>query len=133
MERRDLPGRAGGHVPSIVQSLNYAFEGVIHVLRTQRNMRLHFAAGTGVLVAAVLLGVSRADMLALVVAIAFVLICEMFNTALEATVDLAQPELDPLARVAKDVSAGAVLVSSVTALTIGYLAFADRLSNPSSR
>lgn len=119
--------------PRILQSLNWAFEGVIHVLRTQRNMRIHFALATVVLILAFSYGVTKLELMALLVAISFVLIAEMVNTAIEATIDLATTSFDPLAKVAKDIAAGAVLIAAVNAVVIGYLVFADRLSTPSSR
>ena len=64
--RSKLPGRAGGQVPTLLQALNNGFEGIIWVLRTQRNMRVHFLAGAGALALAVVLGVSPAQMTLLV-------------------------------------------------------------------
>ena len=119
--------------PSLIESFNYAFEGVIHVLRTQRNMRIHFAVATVVLILAFSYGVTKLELMALLVAISFVLIAEMVNTAIEATIDLATTSFDPLAKAAKDIAAGAVLIAAVNAIVIGYLVFADRLSTPSSR
>lgn len=120
-------------MPAIVQSLNWAFEGVIHVLRTQRNMRIHFAVATAVLILAFSYGVTKLELMALLVAISFVLIAEMVNTAIEATIDLATTSFDPLAKMAKDIAAGAVLIASVNAIVVGYLVFADRLTEPSRR
>ncbi len=71
--------------------------------------------------------------MALLIAISFVLIAEMVNTAIEATIDLATTSFDPLAKMAKDIAAGAVLIASVNAVVIGYLVFADRLAQPSGR
>jgi len=119
--------------PQIIQSLNWAFEGVIHVLRTQRNMRIHFALATAVLILAFSYGVTKLELMALLVAISFVLIAEMVNTAIEATIDLATTSFDPLAKIAKDIAAGAVLIAAVNAIVVGYLVFADRLTQPSSR
>ena len=119
--------------PRILQSLNWAFEGVIHVLRTQRNMRIHFAVATVVLILAFSYGVTKLELMALLVAISFVLIAEMVNTAIEATIDLATTSFDPLAKAAKDIAAGAVLIAAVNAIVIGYLVFAERLAQPSSR
>ena len=119
--------------PVILQSLNWAFEGVIHVLRTQRNMRIHFALATAVLILAFSYGVTKLELMALLVAISFVLIAEMVNTAIEATIDLATTSFDPLAKIAKDIAAGAVLIAAVNAIVVGYLVFADRLTQPSSR
>jgi diacylglycerol kinase (ATP) len=118
--------------PSIIESFNYAFEGVVHVLRTQRNMRIHFAIAVGVLVAALAFDVSRLELIALLLAISFVLIAEMINSAVEAAVDVASTSFDPLAKLAKDVAAGAVLISAVNAVAIGYLVFSGEVASRSS-
>ncbi|HKV69536.1 MAG TPA: diacylglycerol kinase [Gaiellales bacterium] len=132
--RRAAPFSAARREASgLVTSFNYAFEGIIYVVRTQRNMRIHFIVALSVLPLGVLLGVSRIEMLALILAVAFVLLMEMANTALEMTIDVATPAFDPRARAAKDIAAGMVLVSAVTALFVGYLVFAPRLQNPSQR
>jgi diacylglycerol kinase (ATP) len=119
--------------PSILESFNFAFEGVIHVLRTQRNMRIHFVIAAAVLVAALALGVDKGELIALLLAISFVLIAEMINTALEAGIDVATTSFDPLAKLAKDIAAGAVLIATVNAVAIGYLVFSDQIVNRSSR
>jgi diacylglycerol kinase (ATP) len=130
---RDALERRMVRVPTIVQSFNYAFEGIIYVLRTQRNMRLHFGAAAGALLLGLVLGVSRNELLALILSISFVLIAEMLNTALEAAIDIATTSFDPLAKIAKDVAAGSVLIASVNAVAVAYLVFANRLANPSGR
>jgi diacylglycerol kinase (ATP) len=119
--------------PSLLESFNFAFEGVIHVLRTQRNLRIHFAIAAAVLIAAVAVGVERIELMVLLIAISFVLIAEMINSALEAGIDVATTSFDPLAKLAKDVAAGAVLIATVNAVAIGYLIFSDKIGNRSSR
>jgi diacylglycerol kinase (ATP) len=119
--------------PSILESFNYAFEGVIHVLRTQRNMRIHFLIAAVVLAAGVVVGVRRFELIALLLAIAFVLIAEMINTALEHAIDVATTSFDPMAKLAKDIAAGAVLIASVNAIAIGYLVFSHRIADRSTR
>jgi diacylglycerol kinase (ATP) len=119
--------------PSVLDSFNYAFEGIIHVLRTQRNMRIHFAAAAAVLVVAFASGVTKTELIALLLSIAFVLIAEMLNSALESAIDLATTSFDPHAKLAKDVAAGAVLIATVNAVAVGYLVFASRLADPSGR
>jgi diacylglycerol kinase (ATP) len=123
------PGRA----PSLLESFNFAFEGIIHVLRTQRNMRVHFLAAAGVLIAAVSIGVERMELIALLISIAFVLIAEMINTAIEGTIEVSTTSFDPNAKLAKDIAAGAVLIATVTAVAVGYLVFSERLADRSSR
>jgi diacylglycerol kinase (ATP) len=127
VSRERRPQRA----PNVISSLNYAFEGIIHVLRTQRNMRIHFAAAAAALVAGLAVGVTRMELIALMLASALVIVAEMANTAIEATVDLATSSFDPRAKIAKDVAAGAVLVCSFVAVGVAYLVFAERIANPS--
>jgi len=119
--------------PTIVESFNFAIEGIIHVLRTQRNMRIHFAIAVGVLVAALAFDVSRLELIALLLAIAFVLIAEMVNTAIEAAVDVASTSFDPMAKLAKDIGAGAVLIAALNAIAVGYLVFSGQVADESSR
>ncbi len=96
-------------------------------MRTQRNMRFHVLAAVGVLVLSLLVGVSELELAVLVLTILMVFVTEMLNTAMEFVVDLVTTEYHPLAKLAKDVSAGAVLVSSVGAVLVGYLVLADDL------
>jgi diacylglycerol kinase (ATP) len=118
--------------PSIIESFNYAIEGVIHVLRTQRNMRIHFAIAVVVLVVAVAVGVSRLELIALLLSITFVLVAEMINTAVEGTIDAATTSFDPMAKLAKDIAAGAVLIAAVNAVAVGYLVFAGKAADKSA-
>ena len=122
--RRSAPP-APGRAPSLLDSFNYAFEGIIHVLRTQRNLRLHFLAAVLVFGAAIAVGVTRLQLIALVLAIAFVLVAEMLNTAIEGVIDVSTTSFDPNAKLAKDIAAGAVLIASITAIAVGFLVFSS--------
>jgi diacylglycerol kinase (ATP) len=95
-------------------------------------MRIHFAAAAGVLVAAVATGVSRLELIALMLSISFVLLAEMINTAIEGAVDVSTTSFDPNAKLAKDIAAGAVLIATVNAVAVGYLVFSDQLANRST-
>ena len=119
--------------PSIIQSFNFAIEGVIHVLRTQRNMRIHFAVAVAVLITAAAVGVSKLELIALLLSISFVLVAEMINTAVEGTIDAATTAFDPMAKLAKDIAAGAVLIASVNAVAVGYLVFAGKAADKTAR
>jgi len=119
--------------PSVIDSFNYAIEGVVHVLRTQRNLRIHFAVAVAVLVVAVAVGVSKLELIVLLISIAFVLVAEMINTAIESAIDAATTSFDPMAKLAKDIAAGAVLIASVNAVAIGYLVFAGKAADKSAR
>ncbi|MEI7761190.1 MAG: diacylglycerol kinase [Thermoleophilia bacterium] len=122
----------GSRPPTVLESFNVAFEGIIHVLRTERNMRIHFVAAGAVLVAALAVDVSRIELIVLLLSIAFVLMAEMVNTAIEATVDMASTTLDPVAKAAKDIAAGAVLVAAVNALAVGYLVLSGQVADRSN-
>ena len=113
---------------SLLWSFNYAIEGIVYALRTQRNMRLHAIAAVVVLVAAVVLNVSRLELVVLLFAISLVFSAELANTAVEAAVDVSVEHFDPLAKIAKDVAAGGVLVAAVNAVAVGYVVFFSRLT-----
>jgi diacylglycerol kinase (ATP) len=130
---RTSPPPAPGRAPSLIDSFNYAFEGIIHVLRTQRNLRIHFAIAIAVIVAAVWVGVERMQLIALLLAIAFVLVAEMMNSAIEGAIDASTTSFDPNAKLAKDIAAGAVLIASVTALGVGYLVFSQAAAHRTAR
>jgi diacylglycerol kinase (ATP) len=122
-QARRSPPPAPGRAPSLLDSFNYAFEGIIHVLRTQRNLRIHFLAAVLVFGGAIAVGVSRLELVALVIAMGFVLVAEMLNTAIEGVIDVSTTSFDPNAKLAKDIAAGAVLIASITALAVGFLVF----------
>ena len=124
---------APGRAPTLLDSFNYAFEGIIHVLRTQRNLRIHFAVAIAVIAAAAALGVDRLSLIALLIVIAFVLVAEMVNSAIEGAIDVSTTSFDPNAKLAKDIAAGAVLIASITALAVGYLVFAHAAAHRSAR
>jgi diacylglycerol kinase (ATP) len=113
---------------NLLSSFNYAFDGIVYALRHERNMWVHFGIALVVLVAALFFALTRLEVIALLVAISFVLIAEMFNTAVEHIVDLITDEEDPRAKIAKDVAAGAVLVAAVNAVAVAYLVFYDKIT-----
>ncbi|HWE81076.1 MAG TPA: diacylglycerol kinase [Gaiellaceae bacterium] len=118
---------------SVLDSFNYAFEGIIHVLRTQRNMRIHFSVAAVVLVVAVVENVTKIELIALLLAIAFVLIAEMINTAIEAAIDVATSSFDPMAKLAKDIAAGSVLIAAINAVAVGYIVFSGKAATRTAR
>jgi diacylglycerol kinase (ATP) len=104
-------------------SFHYAFSGIMYATRTQLNMRIHLLIAAGVLIVAMLLHLERIYIVALIVMIVIVLSLELFNTAIEAVVDLLTVAHHPLAKTAKDAAAGAVFIASVGAVLVGYLVF----------
>jgi diacylglycerol kinase (ATP) len=118
--------------PTLLDSFNFAFEGIIHVLRTQRNLRIHFAIAFAVLILALIVDVTKMELVALLISVTFVLIAEMLNTAVEAAIDIATTSFDPMAKLAKDIAAGAVLIAAVNAIAVGYIVFSGKIADRSA-
>lgn len=110
-----------------MRSIKYAHQGTQHVLRTQRNIWIHLLIGVAVIVVAYYLKVSLPETALLLLTIIFVIVCEMFNTAIEEAVNLIKPESHPLAALVKNIAAGAVLVAAMGAVLVGLLIFIPRL------
>ena len=128
MDKHPLPGEIErSEFAKFIAGFGYAFHGLWHALRTQRNARVHLVAALLVSLAGVLLHLSAIEFAMLYVAIAGVFIAEMFNTVFEICVDLSSPEYHPLARTAKDVAAGAVLLSAMLAVVIGLFVLGPHL------
>ena len=106
---------------SRIVSFGHAFRGWWHVMRTQRNAWIHAVISTGVVVVGLWLGLPARDWAVIILTIAMVVAAEFINTAIEAVVDLATQEHHPLAKVGKDVGAGAVLISAIAAILVGLL------------
>jgi diacylglycerol kinase len=112
---------------AFVAGFSYAFSGLWHVLRTQRNARVHVAAAVLAIGMGMFLRISAVEFAVTFVAISGVFVAEMFNTAVEACVDLVSLHRHPLAKTAKDVAAGAVLVTALLAVVIGLCVFGPHL------
>ena len=112
---------------NVGESINFAVQGIVFGLVTQRNMKIHLLLGILVLILGISMNVSRIELLVLFLTIGLVISAEMMNTAVEEVVNLITQEYHPIAERAKNVAAGAVLISSVIALFVGYFVFADRL------
>jgi len=104
-----------------IRSFYYAFRGILRMLRCQHNAWIHAAATLVVLCAGFYLRLSRADWCWIILAISIVWTAEALNTAFEFLADAASPEFHPLVRDAKDVAAGAVLITAAASLIIGVI------------
>ena len=112
----------------LFESFNAAIEGFFYVIKTQRNMRIHFLLAILILLLGIFLNFTPYEMMILALTISLVLAAEMINTAVELIVDIiVRMEFHPIARIIKDVSAGAVLLSAITATIVGYLLFAGKV------
>ena len=105
----------------------YASSGLWYALRTQRNARVHVGIAALVIIAGIVLHISAVEFAILFITISSVFTAEMFNTVFELCVDLASPTYHPLAKIAKDVSAGAVLLSAILSMVIGLFIFVPHL------
>lgn len=111
---------------NIIKAFNAAIEGVIYTFKHERNMKIHYVIAVVVLLISLFLNLSRVEMMILLLSISLVIVSEMFNTAVENAVDLTTNEIHPLAKIAKDVAAGGVLIASLNAVAVGYLIFYDK-------
>jgi diacylglycerol kinase (ATP) len=115
-----------------LESLNCAIEGIIYVAKTQRHMRYHFTAAVAVLLLSLFLNLAWIEFSILALCIILVLFAEVINTAIEVTIDLISEEFHPLARIVKNVAAGAVLLAAIGSLTIGYIIISRHIFQPAS-
>ena len=111
----------------LVDSFNFAIEGLISALKNEKHMKVHILAAIIIVILAIVINASKVEILIISLSVSFVVITELVNTAVEAIVDLVSPERHPRAKLAKDVAAGAVLVAAINALCVGYLLFYDKL------
>lgn len=109
-------------IRKFIRSFGYAAEGLMTAMREQ-NIRFHYTSIVAVLILGWVTGLSVLEWIILVLVMALVVGAELFNTAIERVVDLASPELHPLAKQAKDIAAGAVLVFALASVIIGMLIF----------
>lgn len=111
-----------------LEGFRYAYDGLKYALSSQRNMKFHFFISFLVLLLALVLHLPRTDIMFILLAITLVVVAELVNTAIEKAVDLAMPDLHPVAKIAKDVSAAAVLVTAVFAAVVGMIVFYDPIN-----
>jgi diacylglycerol kinase len=134
MDETGIPSERTGDAPSpvqntaghtlparIIRSFKFAFAGLGYLFRTQRNARIELAIGIGACVLAGWLGIDRTEWAVIIFTIALVLILEGLNTAVEAAIDLASPQLHPLAKAGKDLAAGMVLIAAFASVGVGLL------------
>lgn len=111
----------------LLRSFSYAFNGIFHVLRTEKNMRIHVGVAITVIVLGLSLSLSTYEWLFVIFAICGVFILEMINSALERLVDLVTKEYHPLAKQVKDIAAGTVLIYAFLSIIIGLVIFLPKL------
>lgn len=110
----------------LISGFNFAIDGLIYSITKEYNMKFHLVTAIIVLFITMLFNISKIELALLALTITLVFVTELINTAVERCVDLATKEYDPIAKIAKDVAAGAVLVSAINAVLMGYLIFFDK-------
>ena len=116
-------------VKKTLESFNNAITGIIDTVRTERNMIIHLIAAVCILIVSFFFDISKFEFLILAVTITMVIAAELINTAIEAAIDMTTNYYHPLAKVAKNAAAGAVLVTAISAVLVGYVIFWDKLSS----
>ena len=112
---------------NILNSFKYAFDGIKTALKTERNMKIHITIMILVIIAGIILKISKIEWIICIILFGFVISLELVNTAIENTVDLITMEKNPKAKIAKDVSAGAVLISAIGSAIIGLIIFLPKI------
>lgn len=112
---------------SIIKSFTFALQGIKTALRKEPNLRIHAALAGLALIAAALLGFTSVEWLVLLITIFLVLILELVNTVFEALIDLVGPDQKPAARIAKDISAGVVLLAAILSVVVGLVLFLPKV------
>lgn len=108
-------------------SFRYAVSGIAHAFKTERHFKIHVTAALIVILFAYILSVTRIEWLFLLIVISSTITLELVNTAIENVVNLITAEHHPYAKAAKDIAAGAVLISAITSVIIGLIIFIPRL------
>lgn len=112
---------------SLIKSFKYAFEGIFTSIKTERNLIIHTVIMTLVIIFGLIFKINKYEWFTCIILFIVVISSELFNTALELVVDLASPKINPLAKKAKDVAAGAVLITAIGAAIIGLWIFIPKI------
>jgi diacylglycerol kinase len=122
-----MPSEKKFTVKARIKSFTYAFRGIVSVIRFQHNFRIHLTIAMAVIIAGLWLGLSNIEWILVVIVIGFVLVTEMINSAIEELTDMVSPEKNIKAGLVKDIAAGAVLVSAISAAITGLLIFIPKI------
>ncbi|SCH37836.1 MULTISPECIES: diacylglycerol kinase [unclassified Romboutsia] len=115
----------------IIKAFNAAIEGIIYTFKCERNMKIHYCLAAIVLIGSLFFDLTKVETLILLFSISLVIITEMFNTAIENAIDMVTDEYHPLAKIAKDVAAGAVVIAALNSVVVGYMLFYNQITDMS--
>lgn len=113
---------------NLTESFNNAVDGILYTIKHERNIKIHIAAAVLVLLLSIALKLTKLEFIIICLAIGLVMVCELFNTAVEVIVNILVDVYHPKAKIIKDVSAGAVLLSAFVSVIVGYFIFFDKVS-----
>ena len=112
---------------NVISSFKYAFQGMFSALKTERNLKIHVTIMMLVIIAGIVLKISKIEWIICIILFGLVIGGEMLNSAIETVVDIAMPDINPKAKFAKDAAAGAVLVFAISSAIIGFMIFGPKL------
>lgn len=121
------------HNKNIFNAISNAASGINHVAKTEKNIQRQLIITIFALILGLIFKLTRVELVLVIFTIVFVMVTEMVNTAIEATVDLVTEEYHPKAKIAKDVAAGAVVLSTVNAIVVAYFLFFEKLAVQGSK
>lgn len=113
---------------NVISSFKYAFQGIFSAIKTERNLKIHISIMILVIISGIILKISKTEWIICIILFGLVIGGEMLNSAIETVVDIAMPDINPKAKFAKDVAAGAVLVFAISSAIIGLLIFIPKIS-----
>ena len=111
----------------IINSFKYAFQGIVQSFKTERNMKVHILIMLLVIIAGIIFEISQTEWCICIILFAIVISAELFNTAIETVVDMITKEKNEKAKLAKDISAGAVVVTAIASAIIGLIIFVPKV------
>ncbi len=111
----------------LIRSFGYAFEGIFTGIRKERNMKIHCLAAVCVIIFGIFFHITRTEWMICLILFGLIMALELVNTSIEAVVDLVTEEHKPLAKIAKDTAAGAVLIAAIMAAIIGCMIFVPKI------
>lgn len=112
----------------VTEKFNVAFEGIFETIRTERHMKFHCFCTIVVFILSLFLDIGKSEALAVIISVSLIWLAELFNTSIESCVDMVTEKYHPLAKRAKDIAAGAVLISAINALFVGYIVFEKKIA-----
>lgn len=111
----------------VTEKFNVAFEGIFETIRSERHMKFHCFCTIVIFILSLFLDIGKYEALAIIISVSLIWLAELFNTAIESCVDMVTEKYHPLAKRAKDIAAGAVLITAINALFVGYIVFEKKI------